>query len=34
MTLLEAAKKVVAEFEVTSEDLKKCVKEFLREMGM
>lgn len=32
MSLLEAAKKVVAEFEVTPEDVRKCVKEFLREM--
>ena len=34
MKLAEAAKKVVAEFDFTAEDVQKAVKEFLREMGM
>jgi hexokinase len=33
MSLKEAAKKVEAEFDFTAEDVRKAVKEFLREMG-
>lgn len=33
MALLEKAKQVAAEFEYTTEDVNRGVKEFIREMG-
>lgn len=34
MSLLKEAKRIAAEFEFTDEDVKKSVKEFIRQMGM
>lgn len=33
MSLLEAAKRVAGEFDYPAEDVRKGVKEFMREMG-
>ena len=33
MSLLQEAKRVAAEFEYSTEDVQKGVKEFIREMG-
>lgn len=33
VSLIQEAKNIAAQFEFTDEDVRKCIKEFLREMG-